>query len=373
MKKGVLNAFNCKIAGLSTFGNHQVKNLSEMREVDLIDDKTGETVMFPADRVIYFFNNPICAANTTTKTFRLSHCGVYAVDKETGEIMEGVWPKTTTQTLMMYRDLFCGEGYTEIDPIAGRPAKDWRAHMEQYQKEKAMRKAGIPIPRKTRTKKAKINEAMLEMLEKEFGLSREAVLAKMAEQAKATAIPSDMPTLPAIIPAEKLTVTNVDYIESRPLWVLLDIMRDALMSQPHEHADEAWWKYNLSVISMTKEQVHEWFAQEPIPTFFGPFPWEDWTEHEHADADWWENNLPPVEVQEEKTESSEHKEVREPAMEDGAMVIDAEYIEKLLADEKKEKEEKKKTTKKTPAKKTPAKKTPAKKTAKKNTKKEAVA
>ena len=318
MKKGVLNAFNCHVAGLSTFGNHQVKNLSEMREVDLIDDKTGETVMFPADRVIYFFNNPICAANTTTKTFRLSHCGVYATDKETGEVMEGVWPKTTTQTLMMYRDLFCGEGYTEIEPIAGRPAKDWRAHMEQYQKEKEMRKAGIPIPRKSRTKKAKINEAMLEMLEKEFGLSREAVLAKMAEQAKA--VPSDMPTLPAIIPAEpvKLTVTNVDYIGGRPVWVLLDIMRDAL-SQPHDHADIGWWTLNLP-----------------------------------ADQ----------KAQEEKTESSETK----------TTIIDADYIEKLQAEARKIGEENpsKKTKKKTTAKKTPAKKT-TKKTAKKNTKKEAVA
>lgn len=242
MKKSVLKAYECMMAGLSKFGNHDVKNLAEMREVDLVDDKTGETVYFPADRVFYFFGFPICAVNTSTRTFRLSHAGVYATDKETGEVKEGEWPKTTTQTLMMYRDLCVGDGYTEIEPIAGRAAIDWRAHMEQYQKEKEMRKAGIPIPRKSRTRKAKVNEAMLQMLEKEFGLSREAVLAKMAEQNK----PEAPAMLPAIIPAEpvKLTVTNVDYITCRPLGVLLDIMHDTLCAKG-EHADLKWWEENL--------------------------------------------------------------------------------------------------------------------------------
>lgn len=329
MKKSVLKAYECMMAGLSKFGNHDVKNLAEMREVDLVDDKTGETVYFPADRVFYFFGFPICAVNTSTRTFRLSHAGVYATDKETGEVKEGEWPKTTTQTLMMYRDLCVGDGYTEIEPIAGRAAIDWRAHMEQYQKEKEMRKAGIPIPRKSRTKKAKINEAMLEMLEKEFGLSREAVLAKMAEQntPEAPAMPSDMPTLPAVIPAEpvKLTVTNVDYIGGRPVWVLLDIMHNTLC-----------------------------------------------VKGEHADLKWWEENLPPVKekAQTKKTESSDLKE-------EGVTVIDADYIKKLQeeakekAKEKASKKQTKKTTKKTPAKKTTAKKTDKKTTAK--AKKEAVA
>lgn len=235
MKKSVLKVYESK-ESILRHGNHGVSIKPRPLPVRIIDDKTLESVEFTATRVFYFFDYPICVVNDNEHTFRLSHAGIYATDKKTGETKEGEWPKTTTQTLMMYRDLCCGDGYTEIEPIEGRPARDWRTHMEQYQKEKEMRKAGIIPPRKSRAKKAKINEAMLELLEKEFGLSREQVLAKMAEKAEPAA-----PNLPAIIPAEKLTVTNVDYIGGRPVWVLLDIMRDAL-SQPHEHADADWWE-----------------------------------------------------------------------------------------------------------------------------------
>ena len=246
MKKSVLKVYESK-ESILRHGNHGVSIKPRPLPVRIIDDKTLESVEFTATRVFYFFDYPICVVNDNEHTFRLSHAGIYATDKKTGETKEGEWPKTTTQTLMMYRDLCCGDGYTEIEPIEGRPARDWKTHMEQYQKEKEMRKAGIIPPRKTRTKKAKINEAMLELLEKEFGLSREQVLAKMAEKAEPAA-----PNLPAIIPAEKLTVTNVDYIGGRPVWVLLDIMRDVL-SQPHEHADADWWESELATKELQDE------------------------------------------------------------------------------------------------------------------------
>lgn len=317
MKKSVLNAYECKVMGLNTFGNHQVKNLGEARPVSLISDSTLEPVDMVGDRVFYFFNNPVAVGDSQRKVFRLSHAGVYANDKVTGEPIVGIWPKTTTQTLMMYRDLFCGEGYTEIEPIEGRGAIDWRAHMEEYNERKAMIKAGIVPPRKTRTKKAKLNQAMLDLLVGKFGLDPQEVLASMNEK---NAEPA--PALPAIIPdtsAEpvKLTVTNVDYIGGRPLGVLLDIMHDTLC-----------------------------------------------VKGEHADLKWWEENLPSekVEAQEEKTESSDLKE-------EGVTVVDADYIAKLQAEAEKEKAQKK--TKAT--KKATTKKTTKKSTAKKNTKKEAVA
>lgn len=243
MKKSVLKVYESKESILRQ-GNHGVSIKPRPLPVRIIDDKTLESVEFTATRVFYFFDYPICVVNDEQKTFRLSHAGVYATDKATGEPKEGEWPKTTTQTLMMYRDLCCGDGYTELEPIEGRPARDWRTHMEQYQKEKEMRKAGIIPPRKSRAKKAKINEAMLELLEKEFGLSREQVLAKMAEKTEPAAPAT--PSLPMCLP----------------------------------------------VYTCTADMVHAYFAQKPIPANYGCFAFEIkgeyYLKHEHADADWWE-------------------------------------------------------------------------------------
>jgi len=327
MKKSVLKVYESKESILRQ-GNHGVSIKPRPLPVRIIDDKTLESVEFTATRVFYFFDYPICVVNDNERTFRLSHAGIYATDKKTGETKEGEWPKTTTQTLMMYRDLCCGDGYTEIEPIEGRPARDWRTHMEQYQKEKEMRKAGIIPPRKTRAKKAKINEAMLELLEKEFGLSREQVLAKMAEKTEPAAPAT--PNLPMCLPT----------------------------------------------YAVNAEFIHDWFTRKPIPANYGCFAFEIkgeyYLEHEHADADWWEKEY-KAEIKQEVEKLYKENEETEP------VVIDADYIEKLQAEAKEigkknpSKKTKKTPAKKTTAKKTTAKKTTAKKTTKKATKKEAVA
>ncbi len=321
MKKSVLKVWESKET-IMKLGNHAVTIKPRPLPVTIIADKDLEAVTFESTRVFYFFEHPICVVNDNNKTFRLSHAGIYATDKATGEVKEGEWPKTTTQTLMMYRDLACGEGYTEIEPIEGRPAKDWRAHMEQYQKEKEMRKAGIIPPRKTRTRKAKVNEAMLELLEKEFGLSREQVLAKMAQNEPTAPVPN----LPMCLP----------------------------------------------VYQMTAEQVHEYFNREPIPANYECFLFEIVGEyyitHEHADAAWWEaeyqakidkeleeigaiakkaEKKPAKKTAKKKAEpkkatakkttkkAASKKTVKEAVKEDikksGGVVIDIDYIEKLGA------------------------------------------
>lgn len=266
MKKSVLKVYESKESILRQ-GNHGVSIKPRPLPVRIIDDKTLESVAFPATRVFYYFDFPVCVVNDNERTFRLSHAGVYATDKATGETKEGEWPKTTTQTLMMYRDLCCGDGYTEIEPIEGRPARDWRTHMEQYQKEKEMRKAGIIPPRKTRAKKAKINEAMLELLEKEFGLSREQVLAKMAEKTESAAPAT--PNLPMCLPAYTMTADMVHaYFTQKPV-----------VSAPEYLA--SYKEYILSVFSFE------------MPYF---------TKAEHADADWWESELATKELQDEAKE-----------------------------------------------------------------------
>lgn len=332
MKKSVLKVYESKET-IMKLGNHAVDVKPRALPVTIIADKDLEAVTFEANRVFYYHEHPVCVVNDNAKTFRLSHAGIYAKVKKTGEVKEGEWPKTCTQTLLMYRDLLCGDGYTEIEPIEGRPARDWRKHMEEYEKQKAMRKAGIIPPRKSRAKKAKINEAMLELLEKEFGLSREQVLAKMAEKTEPAAPAT--PNLPMCLP----------------------------------------------VYTCTADMIHDWFSRKPIPAnhccFAFEIKGEYYLEHEHADADWWESELA----------KSDKKEVSEPK----GVIIDAEYINNLVKKDgelkketvkkavkkslgaKVEKNAKKATAKKTTDKKTTAKKTTAKKTTKKATKKEAVA
>ncbi|BAL84666.1 hypothetical protein SELR_pSRC400150 (plasmid) [Selenomonas ruminantium subsp. lactilytica TAM6421] len=246
MKKSVLKVWESKET-IMKLGNHAVTIKPRPLPVTIIADKDLEAETFEATRVFYFFEHPICVVNDNAKTFRLSHAGIYATDKATGEVKEGEWPKTTTQTLMMYRDLACGEGYTEIEPIEGRPARDWKTHMEQYQKEKEMRKAGIIPPRKTRTRKAKINEAMLDLLEKEFGLSREAILAKMAqkEQNEPTA---PVPNLPMCLPVYTCTAEMV-----HDWFVSYDKRSQYGVNIDGEHADEAWWLENLPTEDKTEE------------------------------------------------------------------------------------------------------------------------
>ncbi len=325
MKKSVLKVYESKET-IMKLGNHAVDVKPRALPVTIIADKDLEAVTFEANRVFYYHEHPVCVVNDNAKIFRLSHAGIYATDKATGEVKEGEWPKTCTQTLLMYRDLLCGDGYTEIEPIEGRPARDWRAHMEQYQKEKEMRKAGIIPPRKTRAKKAKINEAMLELLEKEFGLSREQVLAKMAEKTEPAA--PTTPNLPMCLPVYTMTADMVHAYFTR---VFIE---------------------RIPYATVVKGTLDDKGTVQAI------FRWEFeyLKHHDHADADWWEKNLP---TEQEGTEP---------------VVIDAEYIEKLQAEAREiGKKNPSKKTKKATAKKTTAKKTTAKKTTKKATKKEAVA
>ena len=240
MKKSVLAMWESHETILKC-GNHGVKIHAE-KPVRIVSDKTLENEEFNATREFTFFGFPICVVNDNERTFRLSHAGVYATDKTTNEVKEGEWPKTTTQTLMMYRDLACGEGYTEIEPIEGRAAIDWRAHMEEYKERKAMMQAGIIPPRKPRTRKPKVNEAMLEMLEKEFGLSREAVLAKMAPPAPA--LPISLP-VPVTCTADMVHSWFLNYVEPSQYGVNVD----------SEHADENWWNENLPADEPTELQT----------------------------------------------------------------------------------------------------------------------
>lgn len=331
MKKSVLKVYESKET-IMKLGNHAVDVKPRALPVTIIADKDLEAVTFEANRVFYYHEHPVCVVNDNAKIFRLSHAGIYATDKATGEVKEGEWPKTCTQTLLMYRDLLCGDGYTEIEPIEGRPARDWRAHMEQYQKEKEMRKAGIIPPRKSRAKKAKINEAMLELLEREYGLKREDILAKMNQPAAPTAEPT--PNLPMCLPVYTMTAEQVHaYFTQKPV------------------------VYTPEYLASYKEYILSVFSFE-MPYF---------TKGEHADADWWEKEYKD-EIKQEVEKLYKENEETEP------VVIDAEYIEKLQAEAREiGKKNPSKKTKKAPAKKTTAKKTTAKKTTKKATKKEAVA
>lgn len=242
MKKSVLKVYESKESILK-LGNHGVSIKPRPLPVRIIDDKTLESVEFTATRVFYYFQYPVCVVNDEQKTFRLSHAGIYATDKATRETKEGEWPKTTTQTLMMYRDLCHGDGYTEIEPIEGRAAIDWRAHMDEYNERKAMIKAGIIPPRKTRAKKAKINEAMLELLEKEFGLSREQVLAKMAEKTEPAA-----PNLPMCLPTYAVNAEFIhDWFTSYPNRSQYGVNIDG------DHADAEWWESELAIKEMQDE------------------------------------------------------------------------------------------------------------------------
>ena len=197
--------------------------------------------------------------------------------------------------------------------------------MEEYKERKAMMQAGIIPPRKPRTRKPKVNEAMLEMLEKEFGLSREAVLAKMAPPA---------PALPISLPVP--VTCTADMVHAYFTRVFIE---------------------RIPYATVVKGTLDDKGTVQAI------FRWEFeyLKHHDHADADWWEKNLP--------TEQEEAEPV----------VIAAEYIEKLQAEAREigkknpSKKTKKAPAKKTTAKKAPAKKTTAKKTTKKANKKEAVA
>lgn len=330
MKKAVLRAWESN--DYLKAGNHAVAIKPRPLPTTIISDATLEAETFDATRVFYYHEHPVCVVNDNDKTFRLSHAGIYATDTATGEVKEGEWPKTCTQTLMMYRDLACGEGYTELHKIEGRPARDWKAHMEQYQKEKAMRKAGIIPPRKSRAKKAKVNEAMLELLEKEFGLSREQVLAKMAEKAEPAA-----PNLPMCLPVYQMTAEQVHAYFTRR-----NIERIPYATVVKGTTDEKG----------TVQAIFRW-------------EFEYLKHHDHAEAEWWEAN-----IKDEPAEQNDNENV---------VVIDADYIEKLQAEAREigkknpSKKTKKATTKKTTAKKATTKKTTAKKTTKKVTKKEAVA
>lgn len=312
MKKSVVKMFESKESILKC-GNHGCKVWPRPMDILICSDKTLESEHFTATREMRYFGSTICAINDENKTFRLSHAGVYKADDATGEPIEGEWPKTTTQTLMMYRDLCTTEGYTEIEPIEGRPGRDWRKHQEEYEARKAMIAAGIVPPRKVRRKKGKMTPELLAMLQKEYGLDPAEVMEKM----QAMDVPAPAPTSPNL-----------------PMC--------------------------LPVYQMTAEQVHEYFNRrniERIPyaiaiegTVQAIFRWEFeyLKHHDHAEADWWEKNLPTEEPK--------------------VTVIDAEYIEKLQ-EEKAKKPAKKATAKKTTAKKTTAKKT-TKKATKKATKKE---
>ena len=316
MKKSVLKVYESKESILK-LGNHGVSIKPRPLPVRIIDDKTLESVEFTATRVFYYFQYPVCVVNDEQKTFRLSHAGIYATDKATGETKEGEWPKTTTQTLMMYRDLCHGDGYTEIEPIEGRAAIDWRAHMDEYNERKAMIKAGIIPPRKTRAKKAKVNEAMLELLEKEFGLSREQVLAKMAEKTEPAA-----PNLPMCLPAPATSTMTADMV--------------------HAYFTQKPVVYTPEYLASYKEYILSVFSFE-MPYF---------TKGDHADADWWENEY-KAEIKQEVDELYKKHDEQEQTV-----VIDADYIKKLQ-DEAKEigKKNPSKKTKKTADKKTTAKKT----------------
>lgn len=166
MKKSLITLFESK-ESVPQLGNHSLRIWRTPRETTMIRDDNGDFVRFECTREFRYFGSTICAVNDNSRTYMLSHCGVWAKNA-LGEDIVGKWPKTTTQTLLMYRDLFTGEGYQELYPIEGRAAIDWRSHMADYQARKAARKAAeaawkaehgeepMPKPaRKPRAKKAK--------------------------------------------------------------------------------------------------------------------------------------------------------------------------------------------------------------------------
>ena len=157
MKKGILSCIMSKESMMT--GNHSVTIFNTPHDVVLAEVKTGENVTFPAaSRVFGYFHNYVCAVDDVQKVFRLSYAGI----KEMGEL---IYPKTTTQTLLCYRDYFCGEGYTELAPIDARPARDWKAHQAEYLEQKKLRAAGLIKPRK-RGRKANPNKVNLSDIEK---------------------------------------------------------------------------------------------------------------------------------------------------------------------------------------------------------------
>lgn len=166
MKKSLITLFESK-ESVPQLGNHSLRIWRTPRETTMIRDDNGDFVRFECTREFRYFGSTICAVNDNSRTYMLSHCGVWAKNA-LGEDIVGKWPKTTTQTLLMYRDLFSGEGYQEQYPIEGRAAIDWRSHMNAYNERKAARKAAeaawraehgeepMPKPaRKPRAKKAK--------------------------------------------------------------------------------------------------------------------------------------------------------------------------------------------------------------------------
>ena len=198
MKKSVLKM--CESAeSIFDLGNHSLRVHRVPKQVAMLNDFTDKVEQFTCTREMRYFGSTICAVNDERKEFRLSHCGVHAAN--------GGWPKTTTQTLLMYRDYFCTDGYTEVCPIEGRPARDWRAHQEEFLKQKAQKQAALaawraehgdePMPRKRRasskrmSKKSLMKQALAErgvnyddiMAEIEAALGR-AMEAKQAEDAE---------------------------------------------------------------------------------------------------------------------------------------------------------------------------------------------
>lgn len=175
MKKSVLKMCE-STESIFKLGNHSVIIHRTPKQIAMLNDFTDSIEQFVCTREMRFFGSTICAVNDERKEFRLSHCGVHAVAADGTELP--TWPKTTTQTLLMYRDYFCTSGYTEICPIEGRPARDWRAHQEEFLKKKAEKQAALaawraehgeePMPRKRRasskrmTKKDLMRKALAE-------------------------------------------------------------------------------------------------------------------------------------------------------------------------------------------------------------------
>lgn len=175
MKKSVLKMCE-STESIFKFGNHSVFIHRTPKQIAMLNDFTDSIEQFVCTREMRFFGSTICAVNDESKEFRLSHCGVHAVATDGTELP--TWPKTTTQTLLMYRDYFCTAGYTEVCPIEGRPARDWRAHQEEFLKKKAEKQAALaawraehgeePMPRKRRasskrmTKKDLMRKALAE-------------------------------------------------------------------------------------------------------------------------------------------------------------------------------------------------------------------
>lgn len=176
-------------------GNHGVHVWKEAHESHIVDDWTGAVVSFMATREFFYLGSVICVANDKNKTFRLSHAGVYAhvyehrdgVRIDTGVIKEGVFPKTTTQRLMSYRDYFVTAGYEEVEPIDGRPARNWM-EWDKAREEGRPMKAYQPRKRAKQPKIKGISREMEELLKSKgidvMGIVKEAEFDKELDKIK---------------------------------------------------------------------------------------------------------------------------------------------------------------------------------------------